>query len=92
MGTSYTLHKNETTSLSLDEMSNEFDLCIWVQAFDPTRDDDDPRIESLASVEMSNLTVEEVTEIALEMIKVCSYWAEDRDYMERVAERVRNLY
>jgi len=87
MGTTYTLIEKNNITLDLDEMSNKFDLMLWEDL-----EHDRALPEMGNNIEMSNLTAEEVTEIALEMIKVCSYWAEDRDYMERVAERVLSLY
>ena len=87
MGTTYTLIEKNNITLDLDEMSNKFDLILW-EDLEP----DHALPEMGNNIEIPDLTVEDVTEIALEMIKACSYWAKDRDYMERVAERVRNLY
>ena len=67
MGTSYTIAKQGDTEFYLDEHSNKLD--VSVSRLDAKGD--------LFIEEIKNQTPESVIQMALEMLKVCSYWTEE---------------
>ncbi len=72
MGTTYTIAKQGETEFYLDEHSNKLD--VVVSELDAEGNNN--------TVEIRAQTPEAVVQMALEMLKVCSYWTED-GYIEK---------
>lgn len=63
MGTTYGILQGDHSEIEPDEMSNKLTICI--------RDSSGNEISS------ERYTPEQIIQMSLEMLKVCSYWAEE---------------
>ena len=73
MGTTYELATQGKLVLSLDEHSNQLDIAIGNDL-------------TGREVAIRDLTPEQTVDIALEMLKVCSYWSEDGTIERKITE------
>jgi len=62
MGTTYAIYEDEKAAFELDEMSNTLSLCMGNED---------------SVIQTRRLAPDQVIQIALEMLKVCSYWTEE---------------
>lgn len=63
MGTCYGILQGDSSEIELDEMSNKLQLCLRMSNGDELSSD--------------RFTPEQLIAAALEILKVCSYWAEE---------------
>jgi hypothetical protein len=82
MGTTYRIAKQGNLEFTIDEHSNKLDLCVGANVeLNGTKYGN-----GSIAVTMSNLAPEAVIQMALEMLKVCSYWTEDGTVERAIAE------
>lgn len=75
MGTEYIVHDDPKVTVSLDEMSNRFALCIFGDSVSHYTDADKPM-----SVTHDQLTPEQVIQMSIKMLQVATYWMDQADF------------
>lgn len=75
MGTEYVIHSDDHVEISLNEMSNLFELSICGDSVSHYTDAVKPM-----SVTHDQLSPGQVVKMAVRMLQVASYWMDDTDF------------